>query len=108
MDYYITAAVTQLITLIITAGFSYVVGKTKSVNNQWKEEMAALKQAIISILRTQLVDAYKQYVQDGEPLTVERKQEITEEYEAYRKLGGNGTGKHMYEAICEVDITVLS
>lgn len=107
MAEYISLIIAQVITLSVTAVFSYVVGKTKKSNEQWKNEMTALKQAIITILRTQLVDDYKMYVQDGEPLTVERKREITEGYEAYSKLGGNGTGKHMYEAICELDIHVL-
>jgi hypothetical protein len=107
MDAYTNLVVCQLLTLIVTGLFSYILGKTKSLNKSFRDEMSALKQAIKVILRSQIVEAYKTYVQDGEPLTVERRDEIVEAYQAYKTLGGNGTGKQMYEAICEVEITVM-
>ena len=60
-----------------------------------------------AVLRRDLVDAYEKHVVDGRPLTVERRHEITEEYEAYAHYGGNGTGRHMYEAICELPVEIV-
>lgn len=60
-----------------------------------------------AILRKDLVDAYEKHVIDGAPLTVERKHEITEGYETYAHWGGNGTGRDMYEAICELPVTIV-
>lgn len=71
------------------------------------EREAMMRKTFKAILRTELVNAYEKYVQDGVPLTVERKHEITEGYEAYAYWGGNGTGKDMYEAICEVPVVIV-
>lgn len=60
-----------------------------------------------AVLRKDLVDAYERHVVDGRPLTVERRHEITECYEAYAHYGGNGTGKHMYEAICDIPVEIV-
>lgn len=67
----------------------------------------ALYKGMKASLRKDLVDAYRDHVTEGKPLTVERMHEITEGYNAYRALGGNGTGKAMYEGICEVPIAIV-
>lgn len=69
---------------------------------------AAQNQMLLALGRSKLVDAHEAYVTNGRPLTVERKHEITETYEAYKDLGGNGTGEAMYAAICEVPITIVT
>lgn len=71
------------------------------------EKREALYKGMKASLRKDLVDAYGEYVTDGKTLTVERMHEITEGYNAYRALGGNGTGKAMYEGICEVPIEII-
>jgi hypothetical protein len=67
----------------------------------------AFKRAMKASLRRDLCDSYEKYCLKGEPLTIERKHEIVESFEAYAALGGNGTGKQMYEAICQVEITAI-
>ncbi len=59
------------------------------------------------LLRRELVDAYRDHVSDGMPLTVERMHEITEVHAAYNGFGGNGTGDAMYEAICDRQIHIV-
>lgn len=60
------------------------------------------------LLRRELVDAYRDHVTNGMPLTVERFHEITEVHEAYNGFGGNGTGDAMYDAIAERQIHIVS
>lgn len=72
------------------------------------QEREMMRKTFKAILRADLVNAYEKYVQGGTPLTVERKHEITEGYEAYAYWGGNGTGKDMYEAICELPVVIVS
>lgn len=76
--------------------------------SQHDEERRMMSKTFKAILRAQLVDAYREYVIEKKPLTVERKHEITEAYEAYAYWGGNGTGRHMYEAICEITVVVIN
>lgn len=80
--------------------------KSREAEKQRKHD-EAVDRALKATLRHDLVDAYEKHVTDGKPLSVERKHEITESYHAYRELGGNGTGKAMYEGICEVPITIV-
>lgn len=74
---------------------------------QEDEERKMMRKTFKAVLRKDLVDAYRDYVTDGKPLTVERKHEITEGYEAYAYWGGNGTGRDMYEGICEVPVAII-
>ena len=67
----------------------------------------AVDRALKVTLRKDLVDSYEKYVVDGKPLTVERMHEITESFHAYTELGGNGTGKTMYEAVSNVPIAIM-
>lgn len=59
------------------------------------------------LLRRELVDAYRDHVTNGVPLTVERMHEITEVHAAYNGFGGNGTGDAMYEAIAANQIHIV-
>ncbi len=59
------------------------------------------------LLRRELVDAYRDHVTAGVPLTVERFHEITEVHAAYNDFGGNGTGDAMYEAIADKQIHII-
>lgn len=86
------------------------LAELKALREELEAEKAmrdALYKGMKSSLRKDLVDAYGEYVTAGKSLTVERFHELTEGYNAYVALGGNGTGKTMYEAICEVPITIV-
>lgn len=67
----------------------------------------AMREGLKALLRQQIVNAYRDYVIEGKTLTVERKHELVEQYEAYAAIGGNGTGRAMYDAVCEVPIVVV-
>lgn len=70
---------------------------------------AALYEGMKAVLRKELVDDFEKYVQNGtdHKLTVERKREIDECFAAYSALGGNGTGKQMYDKLCLVKVEIV-
>lgn len=92
----------------------YVESKKQAVKHRDEEAERqrrhdeAVDRALKATLRKDLVDAMEKYVTNGKPLTVERKHEITESFLAYKELGGNGTGQAMYDAICEVPISIIN
>lgn len=103
MDYYITVIIVQIITLIVAGAAGFLCG----ISRKTLTRLNAFERGMKASLRRDLVDSYERYVQEGQVLTIERKHEIVDAYEAYSALGGNGTGKQMYEAICDVEVTVV-
>ena len=93
----------QVISIIVAA----VCGWLGASVSRLKKRDAALYEGMKVILRSSITDAYERYVTEEAPLTVERKREIDEAWAAYAALGGNGTGRQMYEDICEVPITIV-
>lgn len=85
--------------------------KAKELQQQIKHEKskhdALVDKGMKVLLRRELVDAYRDHVTNGIPLTVERFHEITEVHAAYNGFGGNGTGDAMYEAIAENRIHIV-
>lgn len=93
----------QLISIAVAAACGYLGAQVKRLSQRDK----ALHDGVRSILRRQLVDDFERFVVDGHKLSIERKQEITDCYQAYAALGGNGVGKEMYEKISELKVEVV-
>lgn len=96
-------AATQAVTFAVSTALGLVLGMLKRANKRTQ----AFERGMKAVLRKDLVDAYDKYVVEGKPLTVERKHELTESYMAYADLGGNGTGKDMFDALSEVPLTIV-
>ena len=94
----------QLVSLTVAALFGVLTGYLGGKLRRLTERDRAIEEGVKSILRHELMDDYEQYVHDGRPLTMERRREIDECYHAYAALGGNGTGRTAYDAICALDI----
>lgn len=88
----------------------WIVSARKS-RTQRERDLAATQDAIANgvkvLLRSKVVDAYERYVGTDEWPTVERRHEVTEAYEAYKALGGNGTVTQMYESFSELPTKVV-
>lgn len=102
-----TDAITaQVVSLAVAAAFGvltgYLGGKVKRLTTRDR----AIEEGVKAILRHELMDDYEVYAVRGAPLTMERRREIDECYHAYAALGGNGTGRTAYEAICGLDLTL--
>ena len=51
------------------------------------------------LIRKAIIDGYDQFVKHNAPMSVERREEYTELYNAYKALGGNGVIEHLYEQL---------
>lgn len=75
--------------------FGYLVAMLRKRTKQDQ----ATAQIIKALGRKEIMDAYQTYIVEGRHMTVERFEQLTEIFEAYTTLGGNGTVKRMYEEI---------
>lgn len=92
----------QVLSLAVAGVCGWLVARVRQLNRR----DAALYSGMKALLRKELMNDFETYVVNKRPLSVERKREIDECYEAYSALGGNGTGKQMYEKLCNVKVQV--
>lgn len=89
-----------LVSTVLTAIAGYMVGKVKHLSSRDK----AMERGICVLLRGEITRAYQRHVIDGRPMTLECRRQLDEIWRAYHDLGGNGTGKSMYDELCEMQI----
>lgn len=85
--------------MIATGVIGYLAGILKKYTKREKARIAIEKASA----RAHVLTAYEKYVIHGEKLTIARYEELLEEYEAYRILGGNGTAKAYMKEIMEIN-----
>lgn len=100
MDIFGNPITSQIVSIIVAAVCGWLGAQVSRIRK--KDE--ALYCGMRVLLRSSLNDAYVCYVTDQHPLSLERKREIDEAYEAYSALGGNGTGRQLYEELCEIHV----
>lgn len=71
------------------------------------EHRKLVDKAMKTLLRRELVDAYRDHVTNDVPLTVERFHEISDVHTAYNGFHGNGTGDAMFDAIREKQMHIV-
>ena len=64
----------------------------------------ALVKGVRALLRQQLIDYHKEYVASGKPCPVRIKEQATAVHDAYKGLGGNGTGTQLWHEIMEAHV----
>lgn len=89
----------QVIGWAITAGMGAAVGALATRASKASARDAAMQRGMMAVMRSQLIDMHERYVVEGKPCAVDAKEQATDVYEAYAGLGGNGTGKHLYQEI---------
>lgn len=82
---------------LITACLAGIVGYLASTLKRRKTHDKAMEIGMQVLLRKALIDAYDYYHNQNHKLTLERKREITEAYEAYELLGGDGVIHELME-----------
>lgn len=100
MDIFGNPITSQIVSIVVAALCGWLGAKFTTL----RKRDEALYCGMRVLLRSSLNDAYVYYVTDQHPLSLERKREIDEAYEAYAALGGNGTGKQLYEELCEIPV----
>lgn len=76
-----------------------IAGYLIALMRKRSKEERATTQIIKALGRKEIMDAYQSYIVEGHHMTVERFEQLTEIFDAYQVLGGNGTAKRMYEEI---------
>lgn len=91
---------------VLAPAFAALVTAYVSQRNELKAEKKkrlerdeAMEQGIKALLRQKMIDIHRQYVEGGFAVPVSIKEQATSIHEAYRALGGNGTGTRLYEDI---------
>lgn len=87
----------QIISIIVAGACGWLAASF----TQLRKKEQALYIGIRVLLRSALADAYETYVTDQQPLSLERRREIDEAWEAYTALDGDGAAATMYAEICE-------
>lgn len=100
MDIFGNPIIAQVISIVVAAACGWLGARFSML----RKRDEALYCGMRVLLRSSLNDAYVYYVTDQHPLSLERKREIDEAFDAYSALGGNGTGMQLYEELCEVPI----
>ena len=67
------------------------------------EEQEQIKNGLIAILHDRLFQSGMYFLEKGE-ISVSELDNITEMYNAYNELGGNGTGTEIFERIQELNL----
>ena len=86
---------------VITACLAGIVGYLASMLKRRKTHDHAMEIGMQVLLRKALIDCFDYYFNQDHKLTIERKREITEMYEAYALLGGDGVITEMMENLAE-------
>lgn len=72
--------------------------QTKSTHDK------AMEEGVRALLRQQLIDYHKEYVASGKACPVRIKEQATSIHDAYKALGGNGTGTQLWHEIMEAHV----
>lgn len=62
------------------------------------EKLDALCEGVRSLLRTELIRTHDKHVKNGVEMTLTDREYLERTYDAYHRLGGNGTGTELYNA----------
>ena len=91
----VNQAVVAVVGMVATGVIGYLAGLLKRLTKREKARIIIDKTSA----RAHVKEAYQRYVIEGHKMTIAAYEELTEEYEAYRILGGNGTAKAYMEEI---------
>lgn len=91
----VNQAVVAVVGMVATGVIGYLAGLLKRLTKREKARIIIDKASA----RVHVKEAYQRYVIEGHKMTIAAYEELTEEYEAYRILGGNGTAKAYMEEI---------
>jgi len=86
---------------VCSALITYIVTKRKTD----KAHEEAMRKGMMTLLRQQIIDYHREYVQSGRGCPETIKEQATSIHEAYAALGGNGLGTQLWREIMEAHVT---
>ena len=103
----ITTVATALVSWAITGALGALVGFLATKLHTRTKYDKSMQIGMRCLLRKEIVDAYEKFIVDKKPISVERKREIIEAYDAYHDLGGNGVITDMFNEIKDKDTYIV-
>ena len=86
---------------IALGGLSFAYKSLRAKMKAKTEEQDAIRDGMVALLHDRLFQSGMYFLNKGE-ITVFELENIEELYDSYKKLGGNGTGKEIYERVQEL------
>jgi len=86
---------------VITACLAGVAGWLAATLSKRKAHEHAMEIGMQVLLRKALIDSYDYYYNQSHKMTVERRREIIEAYQAYSDLGGDGVISDMVDRMTD-------
>lgn len=84
---------------LVLAGLGFVYRKMAKQIKEDREKNKAIEDGMRALLRNELIQAYNLYVVDKKYCPVYGKENVNAMYDAYHRLGGNGTITRLKEQI---------
>lgn len=98
IDVAINQVVLTIAGMVSSGAVGYLVGVLKAHSKREKARIIIEKASAREHVKT----AYRLYIIEGKHMTIAAYEELLEEYEAYKILGGNGTAKAYMQEIMEL------
>ena len=89
---------------LVTTGLGVAYGHLAKRFREEREKNQAIERGLRDILRIQILDSYDKCVNQGNTITVSRKDAIDSAYNSYHILGGNGTITQVHSEIMAMKI----
>ena len=109
------AVLLDWVRLLLPTAFGLIVGwvvgyrkKRQEAIKRLEDRQEANNKGTLALIRKTLIDLYDLYVRHGGPMTVERRHEIGQLYEAYKTLGGNGVIDGLYQELMDQPTVVVN
>lgn len=78
--------------------------ENKASTTATKEELSAIKDGVKLVLRRDIISEHAKYVIDSLPMPPLIYDNLCDEYEAYKALGGNGMVKKLMDDLAQANI----
>ena len=89
----------QLVGWLVTVGLSSAVGALMSRLRARGSRDSAMEDGMRALLRQKLLDLHESYVVEQRACPYDVKEQATDIHAAYKSLGGNSLGDHVYAEI---------
>lgn len=111
LQFWITNVIMPIILCIAGAMMGYIVWllqdtrkENRKTTKATQEELTAIKNGVKLVLRRDIISEHAKYVVDKNPMPPLIYDNLCEEYEAYKALGGNGMVKKLMDDLGKANV----
>lgn len=95
-----------IVNYIIPTFLGFIIGYVVDGLKEDRKEEKAIKNAVLAILRNELVRLYREYEIKG-TLPILDKENIEAMFNEYKHLGGNGTVEHLINELLKLPTQIM-